>query len=57
MEWLDLKKISENAKHELIIQSKKFIERGLIQEKDECLILTKEGKLLADGIAADLFFD
>ena len=57
MEGIDLKKISEKAKHELITQSKKFIERGLIKENNECLILTKEGKLLADGIAADLFFD
>jgi oxygen-independent coproporphyrinogen-3 oxidase len=57
IEGLDLKKISENKKHELINESKKFIERGLIKEKNECLILTKEGKLLADGIAADLFFN
>jgi hypothetical protein len=25
--------------------------------KENCLILTQEGKLLADGIAADLFFE
>lgn len=57
MEGINLYKISEKAKHKLMTQSKKFIERGLIKEKNECLILTKEGKLLADGIAADLFFD
>jgi oxygen-independent coproporphyrinogen III oxidase len=37
-------------------KSKKFIENGLIELKNNSLILTKEGKLLADGIAADLFY-
>ena len=37
-------------------KSKKFIENGLIELKNDSLILTKKGKLLADGIAADLFY-
>jgi oxygen-independent coproporphyrinogen III oxidase len=37
-------------------KSKKFIENSLIELKNNSLILTKEGKLLADGIAADLFY-
>lgn len=57
MEGLDLKKFSPEAKNELETASKKFIERGLIKQEHEYLILTNEGKLLADGIAADLFFD
>ena len=34
----------------------KFMESGLMLQKDASLILTKEGKLLADGIAAALFY-
>ena len=34
----------------------KYIEQKLIDEKGERLILTKEGKLFADGIASELFF-
>jgi oxygen-independent coproporphyrinogen-3 oxidase len=38
-------------------KTKKYIERGLMRMKNNILVLTKEGKLLADGIAADLFID
>jgi len=41
---------------ELLRKSQRYINSGLINIKNETLILTKEGKLLADGIAADLFF-
>jgi len=34
----------------------KYINSGLLLLREEHLVLTKEGKLLADGIAADLFF-
>lgn len=37
-------------------KGKKFIKSGLIKHEKKSLILTMEGKLLADGIAADLFF-
>lgn len=40
----------------LVEKSKKFIDSGLMKLENNSLILTKEGKLLADGIAADLFF-
>lgn len=40
---------------ELIQQSQSYIQRGLMQKEDNYLRLTNEGKLLADGIAADLF--
>lgn len=56
-EGIDLKKISREAKQKLQISGKKYIERGLIIEQQEHFILTREGKFLADGIAADLFFD
>ena len=38
-------------------RSQKFINEGTMILKENKLILTKEGKLFADGIAADLFID
>ena len=46
----------EIAGKDLLQKSKKFIDSGLIKLENNSLILTKEGKLLADGIAAELFF-
>ncbi len=40
----------------LVEKSGKYINSGLMKLENNSLILTKEGKLLADGIAADLFF-
>lgn len=40
---------------DLAKNSLKFIERGLMTSEKNKLILTEEGKLFADGIAADLF--
>ena len=40
----------------LLEKSKKFIDSGLMKLQDNSLVLTREGKLLADGIAAELFF-
>ena len=41
---------------ELRVMSKKYLERGYMIESENHLKLTREGKLLADGISADLFF-
>ncbi|MBC7873138.1 MAG: coproporphyrinogen III oxidase family protein, partial [Ferruginibacter sp.] len=41
---------------ELLEKSKKYRESGLMKLENNALVLTREGKLLADGIAADLFF-
>ena len=56
-EGLDLDKLSESVSLELRAAGKKFIESGKLILKQNKLILTKEGKLFADGIAADLFVD
>ena len=40
---------------ELINGSLKFIERGWLESRNDRLVLTKEGKLFADGIASELF--
>ena len=52
MEGLDLGKVNS---HELRIQSQKFIDEGKMMEENNFLKLTREGKLFADGIAAELF--
>ena len=57
MEGLDISKIPEAMSHELRSASRKFIESGKLTLKENKLLLTKEGKLFADGIAADLFID
>jgi oxygen-independent coproporphyrinogen-3 oxidase len=55
MEGLDLEKISEATNNKLQAAGKKYIDSGLLKLKDQHLILTREGQLLADGIAAALF--
>ena len=57
MEGLDINKIPEAMSHELQSASKKFIESGKLTLKENKLLLTRDGKLFADGIAADLFID
>ncbi len=43
-------------KSNFLTRSKKFIENNLLRLNANSILLTKEGKLLADGIASDLFF-
>ena len=61
MEGCDLQRVSdqfgETAASELRAQAGPYVHGGNIQLSDSRLVLTQEGKLLADGIAADLFFD
>jgi oxygen-independent coproporphyrinogen-3 oxidase len=57
MEGLDLDQVEDIIGHQLRTVSRKFIERGLMDEERGHLKLTKEGKLLADGIASELFFE
>lgn len=55
MEGLDIGSLDASVRNRLLAASKKFIDNGLMVRIEDHLILTKEGKLLADGIAADLF--
>ncbi len=61
MEGCDTDHIENNfgmkAKMELLKNAKASIHNSNLLLKDSCLILTRKGKLLADGISADLFFD
>jgi oxygen-independent coproporphyrinogen-3 oxidase len=56
IEGLKPDQLGDVAAEKLKIASRKFIDAGLMQSLSNSLILTREGKLLADGIAADLFF-
>jgi oxygen-independent coproporphyrinogen-3 oxidase len=60
MEGLDLAYVAEifgeKASRELQVASSKYIESSKVKREPFKLLLTKEGKLFADGIAADLFF-
>ncbi len=60
LEGLDLdfvkKRFGEEKSFMLEEQSKKFQKNMKLKSIDKKLILTREGKLFADGIAADLFF-
>ena len=60
MEGCDLRQVSERFGDAAAQQLKKRAQRYALEGTmtvTERLILTKEGKLLADGIAADLFFE
>ncbi|HSU29302.1 MAG TPA: hypothetical protein VLJ68_13035, partial [Chitinophagaceae bacterium] len=56
MEGLDLSKIRDAEKASLLKKAAKFMDTNKIAEENNYLKLTLEGKLLADGIAASLFF-
>jgi oxygen-independent coproporphyrinogen-3 oxidase len=57
IEGLDLDKVEKERSDKLIEMTRKYIEGGLMKRENNFMILTKDGKLLADGIAAGLFFD
>ncbi len=57
IEGVDLTRFSEEAAQQLVKAVQKYINRELIIHEPNRLRLTDEGKLYADGIAADLFFD
>ncbi len=56
-EGLNLQKMGTATKKQLEQNAAKYISTGKIKLENEKLILTNEGKLFADGIAADLFLE
>jgi oxygen-independent coproporphyrinogen-3 oxidase len=50
------KKFGEVASSKIKVASSKYEATGKLKIENEKIILTREGKLFADGIAADLFF-
>ncbi len=55
-EGIQLTEITEPERAELQTAAEKYVKGGLITAENNALLLTREGKLLADGIAAGLFF-
>jgi oxygen-independent coproporphyrinogen-3 oxidase len=58
-EGLNLETISRHfgiLEQVLLEKARKYTDSGLLMRENNSLILTKEGKLLADGIAAALFY-
>lgn len=56
IEGLNLNNVDETASSVLLNASKKYLNGGLIKLENNSLVLTREGKLLADGIASNFFF-
>lgn len=56
IEGLDTGNFSEEETAQLLKKCRRYLESGLLEMRENRLVLTKEGKLLADGIAAALFF-
>lgn len=44
------------AGKDVLARAQRFIDSGLMKRENDSLILTREGKLLADGITAELFY-
>lgn len=54
-EGIDLAKMSVTERFPVLKAAAKYVQSGKMRREADRLILTREGKLLADGIAADLF--
>ena len=61
MEGINLEKISKSFGKEkaqvILTEAHKYLLTGKTTMQSGCIKLTNEGKLFADGISADLFFD
>ncbi|HMH34912.1 MAG TPA: radical SAM family heme chaperone HemW [Puia sp.] len=61
MEGIDLDDVAEKfgtkTSNTILANAGKYIHGSYLDKKNTALVLTKEGKLLADGIAANLFFE
>jgi oxygen-independent coproporphyrinogen-3 oxidase len=47
----------EEKKNHLMSLSNSFFHEGRLMIQEDCMVLTEEGMLYADGIAASLFMD
>jgi oxygen-independent coproporphyrinogen-3 oxidase len=60
MEGLNLNRVTalwgQEKTKQILLEANKYFARGDAYLEDHALILTKAGRLLADGIASDLFF-
>lgn len=56
-EGIDLRRLSASQKDALVKNAQKYLKQNKAVIQNDKLFLTDEGKLYADGIAADLFFE
>ncbi|HSN60557.1 MAG TPA: radical SAM family heme chaperone HemW, partial [Ferruginibacter sp.] len=60
MEGLDLEKVKlnfgENYAETILMNAQKYLDENKLSISNAKLVLTKEGKFFADGVAAELFF-
>lgn len=56
-EGLDLSRLQEYEKATILKNAQKYLQQHLLSFNENILVLTRKGKLYADGIAADLFLD
>lgn len=56
-EGLDLSRLQKYEKATILKNAQKYLQQHLLSFNENILVLTREGKLYADGIAADLFLD
>lgn len=57
IEGIDLTRFTENVARQLVKSSERYIRQQLMVHEQNQLRLTDQGKLYADGIAADLFWE
>nr|WP_262915387.1 hypothetical protein [Niabella ginsengisoli] len=57
IEGIELQNLSDAEEKALMKAAQKYILQNLLIHEGDVLRLSNEGKLYADGIAADLFFD
>lgn len=55
IEGVNLKGLNEGVVNDILKSSQKYIQQGMLVYENHHLRLTRQGKLFADGIAADLF--
>jgi len=56
-EGLDLSRLQKYEKATILKNAQKYLQQHLLSFNENILVLTRKGKLYADGIAADLFLD
>ncbi len=56
-EGLDISRLKGKEAEIMMEKCRKYIEKGQMKMLNQSIQLTRQGKLLADGITADLFFD
>jgi len=54
---IELNRLDRETRELICSKIKKYTERGLVNRTTDNISLTREGKLMADGIASDLFLD